>query len=81
MELKDTVNDMLSHNYVDRFKAEYNQISIRIYKLNIILENYKAGTLKFVPQCSYEVLYEQLVHMKAYKRMLDLRADIEGIVP
>ena len=79
MELKDTVDDMLSLDYADRFKAERNQLNIRIQKLSIILENYKAGTLKFTPKCSYELLHEQLVYMKAYKRIMDLRADIECI--
>lgn len=33
MELKDTVDSMLSDSYIDRFKAEYYQTQIRYYKL------------------------------------------------
>lgn len=79
MELEDTISLMTSEDYVDRLKAEYYQLKIRTNKLAIMLENYKAGSLPFQPTCSYEVLHEQLVFMKAYLRILELRADIENI--
>ena len=79
MELKDTIELMTSDNYQDRFKAEYQQLCIRLKKLDDTLEQYKYGALSFEPKCSYEILYEQLIYMKNYKYSLELRAEIEGI--
>lgn len=39
MELKDTVKLMESKDYIDRFKAEYLQLKIRISKLRNHIEN------------------------------------------
>lgn len=44
-----------------------------------MLKAYKAGTLPFKPKCSYELLYEQLVYMKAKLKVLEERARIEQI--
>lgn len=52
---------------------------IRITGLQRMLESYKAGKLPFQPNCSYELLYEQFVHMKGYLNALELRATIEKI--
>ena len=41
MELKDTVELMISSDYNDRFTAEYVQLDIRINKLKAMLEKYK----------------------------------------
>ena len=41
MELKDTVNMMLSDDYKEHFKAEYIQEKIRAVKLENILKAYK----------------------------------------
>ena len=79
MKLKDTIDLMISEDYKDRFKAEYQQLKIRANKLNTMLKKYKDGTLEFAPKCSYEVLYEQFVHMKDYLDDLEKRANIEGI--
>ena len=79
MKLKDTADLMISEDYKDRFKAEYQQLKIRANKLSAMLKKYKDGTLEFTPKCSYEVLYEQLVHMKDYLDDLEKRANIEGI--
>ena len=45
MELRDTVELMNSKDYVDRFKAEYLQLDIRIQKLEKTLNNW--NNLKF----------------------------------
>lgn len=79
MELKDTVDLMLSGNYIERFQAEYHQLNIRIAGLQRMLEGYKNGTLTFTPNCSYEILNEQLACMKAYRDVLEARAKIENI--
>lgn len=44
-----------------------------------MLEAYKAGTLSFTPKCSYELLYEQLIYMRAKLKVLEERAEIENI--
>lgn len=79
MELKDTVEMMLSEDYKERFKAEYYQLKIRLDKLNDMLSKYKNGTLDFKPACSYEDLYEQFIYMEHYIVSLEMRALSEGI--
>jgi hypothetical protein len=79
MELKDTIPMMNNADYKERFKAEYYQLVIRKEKLKAMLEKYKAGTLPFTPNCSYELLYEQVVYMKQYQRILEERARIESV--
>lgn len=79
MELERLIELMKSEDYKDRFRAEYYQLEDRIDKLSNMLEKYKAGTLNFTPSCSYELLSYQLQTMNAYKRVLEERAEIEGI--
>jgi len=78
MELKDTVDLMLSGNHIERFLAEYHQLNNRIAGLQRMLEGYKAGTLVFIPS-SYDLLHTQLVYMEAYRNILEERAKIENI--
>ena len=79
MELERLIELMKSEDYKDRFRAEYYQLEDRIDKLANMLEKYKAGTLNFTPSCSYDLLSYQLQTMNAYKRVLEERAEIEGI--
>ena len=79
MELSYTVSMMESTDYQERYKAEYYQLKIRSEKLSAMLEKYKAGTLTFTPSCSYELLFEQLVYMRNYMRVLEERARIEEV--
>lgn len=79
MELKETIDMMNSADYKERFRAEYYQLVIRKEKLEAMLAKYKAGTLPFTPNCSYEILYEQVVYMKQYQRILEERAWIENV--
>ncbi len=79
MELKENIDLMLSIDYKDRFRAEYYELYIRIEKLQNMLDKYKAGTLDFTPNCSYEILHEQLIYMKLYRNVLIERAKIENI--
>lgn len=44
-----------------------------------MLEAYKAGTLPFKPKCSYELLYEQLISMRAKLKVLEERAFVKNI--
>ena len=77
--LEDTTYDMVSPDFVARFRAEYWQLLIRRKGLSKMLEAYKAKQLKFVPKCSYELLYRQLIHMNEYLADLEECAKVEGI--
>lgn len=79
MDLKDTIDDMLSTDYKRRFKAEYHQIAIRVFKLQHMLNKYRDNKLDFEPTCPYECLYEQLIYMKNYMECLEARAVMEDI--
>lgn len=79
MELKDTIEMMVSVDYKERFKAEYLQLKIRMTGLSNMLKKYKAGTLPFTPSCSYDLLNGQLKAMELYATYLEERAEIEGI--
>lgn len=79
MELKDTVDLMNSEDYNDRLKAEYLQTKIRYNKLHKMLVKRAAGTLDFEPKCSVELLVEQKRYMGEYLRVLETRAEIEGV--
>lgn len=77
MELKDTLEDMLSDDYKKRFIAEYNQLYCRIQKLDHILDNW--DNLDFTPTSSYDDLLMQYYYMGMYKKILIKRAHKEHI--
>ena len=79
MKLVDTIPLMESEDYKERFKAEYYQLTIRIEGLKQMLDQYKNGTLKFTPVCSYALLSEQLKTMETYAACLEARATTERI--
>lgn len=79
IELKDTVELMISEDYKERFKAEYLQTKIRYNKLHKMIVSADAGTLPFEPKCGLELLKEQKKHMGLYLYCLEIRAEIEGI--
>ena len=79
MELKDTVEMMLSADYKERFKAEYFQTKIRHDKLREVTIKAEAETLDFKPTCPLYLLKAQLKDMSAYLYALETRAEIEGI--
>ena len=79
MELKDTIPMMNSQDYKERFRAEYFQLKVRAEKLGAMLEKYSAGTLDFIPACSYQRLSEQHGIMWNLLNLLEKRAQIEGI--
>ena len=79
MELKDTVDLMLSKDYKDRFKAEYYQLENRYNKLKEMCKKWNNGTLNFKPTCSREKYDYQLFAMNEYLACLFERAKIEGI--
>ena len=79
MELKDTIDGMISDDYKERFKAEYWQVKIRARKLRELVLKLKQNQLDFIPKCSYDILEDQLRYMLAYESVLKERAEIEGI--
>ena len=78
-ELHNTIYGMISDDYKERFKAEYNQLNIRIYKLNDIIVKAKDNSLEFKLSCKVEQLEAQLGAMLDYNGILRVRAAIEGI--
>ena len=79
MELKDTVQQMLSEDYKDRFKAEYYQVKIRYDKLVDMLDRWDKGQLLFSPTCPRELLWRQVTVMEDYMDILIERSIAEGI--
>ena len=93
-ELKDTVEDMNSDNYKNRFKAEYEQTKIRYVKLasfitrikdakevNSDYEMKRRGVVFEEPKHDYQLslLERQLNAMNEYLHILEIRATIENI--
>ena len=79
MNLKETIEMMVSSDYKKRFIAEYKQLEIRRNGLYNMLKKYKAGELPFTPSCSYDLLNGQLKAMDMYSGYLEERAKIENI--
>ena len=79
MNLKETIELMVSSDYKERFRAEYKQLEIRRNGLYNMLKKYKAGELPFTPSCSYDLLNGQLKAMDMYSGYLEERAKIENI--
>ena len=83
MDYKDTVNGMLSSDYKERFVAEYQQTKIRYEKLKKFCNKIEAAEIMNRKQpphdCPIHMLREQQNVMGAYLRILELRAEIEGI--
>lgn len=73
MELKDTVDGMLSNNWEERLKAEYNQLKIRIEKLSQYMNKLKQEEIQEhyngeLFQCTI-----QLLSMKDYLNAIENR--------
>ena len=77
MELKDTVEMMLSDDYKERFKAEYWQLKIRHDKLQKMVNNW--DNLDFTPTCPYSIYMYQLIAMDDYLMQLRYRAKLEEV--
>lgn len=75
IELKDTIEDMLSEDYIDRFKEEYKQLITRLNNLKKYIAHYKPK----IKTIKLYLLEEQLIAMTKYKNTLELRASLENI--
>lgn len=80
MELKDTINAMLSDDWKERFKAEYFQLDIRIQKLDAAIRKLtkERGSKGFEP-LELIFLRKQIRHMKRYRQEMQDRALLHGI--
>ena len=68
-----------SSDHQDRLVGEYIETCIRFKKLKEMLIQYRAGKLSFTPNCSYELLAEQLDILQKYIMILEKRFVEEGI--
>lgn len=76
--LEDTVDDMLSNDYKDRFVAEFNQLSFRIERLQRILDALSEG-ITVQTYSPVTILQDQLNSMKTYRESLKRRCYFEHI--
>lgn len=85
IELKDTIPQMTSSNYKERFYAEYWQTKIRYEKLKNFCNKIEVGQMwnSVVDEpkhdCPLGMLREQQNAMGEYLRILELRAIIEKV--
>ena len=83
MELKETVPQMISEDYKERFKAEYRQTKIRYERLKAFNNRIEAAKLtdKETPEhdCPDKLLKQQQKLMGEYLHILEVRAVIENI--
>ena len=79
IDLKDSVELMVSSDYKERFLAEYAQLSNRLDKLEAMMDAWRNDKLDFTPTCPYSTYKLQICVMKDYKAILEARAKMEGI--
>lgn len=84
MELKDTISNMTSISYEDRFIAEYQQLKIRYEKLKTFCNKIEASEItnsvgSVVHDCPLDLLRKQQKTMGEYLHILEIRAIIERI--
>ena len=76
IELKDTVDYMISDDWKKRFIAEYAQLITRIDSIVDLMWEDEEKIKKIGP---LDLIDMQVEHMNNYKRILDIRAEIYGI--
>jgi len=79
MTLEETKDLMCSPDYKERFKAEYYQLKIRYEKLKAMCKKWDKGELDFTPVCPRTTYDFQLAYMSGYLKILEKRAEIEGV--
>lgn len=73
-------NKSVTPEWQVRFIEEYNELKNRKMKLHKMLVKYDAGTLDFKPTCPVELLKQQEIVMSEYMRILEIRAQMEGVI-
>ena len=79
MELKDTIELMISSDWKDRFMAEYLQTKIRYEKLHKLIVKREVGKHGFETPISIERWNNQAYFMGKYLFELEKQAAIHGI--
>lgn len=84
LDLNETVEGMLSTDYLDRFIAEYQQTLIRYERLKAYNNRIELATVHGVGKepvhdCPLSLLREQQKHMGMYLGTLEKRAIVEHI--
>lgn len=79
MDLKDTVELMISPNWKDRFVAEYLQTKIRYEKLHKLIVKREVHKHGFDTPVPFESWKEQAYHMGLYLYELEKQAVLHGI--
>lgn len=79
MHLENSAINMMSRDFKVRFIAEYVQVKIRADKLERMLKAWDEGRLTFKPSNPKYLLDIQLMHMREYEHILEVRAVIEKI--
>ena len=79
MKLEDTISEMISEDYKERFKAEYKQLVIRYKGLKGMLEKWDNDELSFNPTCPRSTYNLQVTAMADYIAVLEARAVMENI--
>lgn len=74
LDLRDTIDNMISDDFRERLIAEYQQLSIRKNKLGNYLWAIKEGKAPAIEQKVYTNLWEQFRTMRKYKRLLEEKA-------
>lgn len=77
--LSETASMMISEDYKERFKAEYEQTRIRYAGLSKMIHKWHRGELEFTPTCNEEIFQRQLTTMYKYLGILEERAILEEI--
>lgn len=77
--LKLTAIQMFSSDPIERFKAEYNQLKIRIQRLEHSLEHWEEFKAERCPLASKSAISRQLYYMRGLFDLLSIRAKIEHI--
>lgn len=79
IELKDTIEGMQSDDYKQRFIAEYEQVCIRIKKLERFVGKIKYAKYADAEEpkhdCPLGLLQKQLFSMNVYRLILETRAE------
>ena len=79
MDLKDTIELMISEKWEDRFIAEYLQLKIRYEKLHKMIVGREVGKMTFNTPIPLESWKTQAQHMGLYLYELEKQAMIHGI--
>lgn len=79
MELEDTIEGMLSSDYSERLKAEYDQASIRLRKLTKFLNKYENDPKNVILECPVDMLYKTKFCLELYRSALQDRLIYEVI--